>query len=74
MKIMTVLSNVWSFVRKIYSLPGVAQVFDKLVIEYLQGRADSSKNTVDDKIVKALSAALANKNYRAVLNGRAKKS
>ena len=71
---MKLLSKLIELLRKVYSLPGVAHVLDKVVMEYLQGRAASSKNTIDDKIVKALGAALANKNYRAVLNGRAKKS
>ena len=69
---MKYLSKLWTFVRKIYSLPGVAQTFDRLALEYLTGRADSSKNKVDNKLVLVVGAALANKNYRAVLNGKAK--
>lgn len=73
-KIMTYLSKVWGFVRKVYSLPGLAQIIDRAVLEYMKGRALSSKNKVDDKLVLVVEAALNNKNYRAVMNGKAKAS
>jgi hypothetical protein len=73
-KIMSYLTVVWNFVRKVYSLPGIAQVLDRAVIEYLRGRALSTKNKVDDKLVLVAEAALNNKNYRAVMNGKAKKA
>ena len=73
-KIMTYLSKVWDFVRMVYNLPGVSQVLDRAVLGYLKARALSSKNKVDDKLVLVAEAALNNKNYRAVMNGKAKAS
>lgn len=61
-----------TLVRKLYSLPGISQAIDKAALEYLKGRALSSKNKIDDKLVLVVDAALKNKNYRAVMNGKAK--
>lgn len=69
---MKYLTKLWALVRRVYNLPGVAQVLDTLALEYLRGRAASSTNKVDDKLVLVVAAALSNKNYRAVLNGKAK--
>ena len=62
-----------TFARKVYSLPGISHAVDKAALEYLKGRAQSSKNKVDDKLVQIVDAALQNKNYKAVMNGKAKK-
>jgi hypothetical protein len=64
--------KVVTLVRKLYSLPGISQAIDKAALEYLKGRALSSKNKIDDKLVLVVDAALKNKNYRAVMNGKAK--
>jgi hypothetical protein len=69
---MKYLSKLLELFRSIYSLPGLAQVIDRAALEYLKGRAQSSKNKVDDKLVLVVEAALAGKNYRAVMNGKAK--
>lgn len=73
-KLMTYLKVVLDFVRKVYNLPGLSQIIDRAVLEYMRGRAESSKNKVDKKLVLVLEAALKNKNYRAVMNGKAKKA
>ncbi len=70
---MIYLTKLWNLVRSIYNTPGLSQMIDKLVLEYLKGRAQSTTNKVDDKLVLVLDAALKNKNYRAVMNGKAKK-
>lgn len=69
---LTYVMKLVTLLRKVYSFPGIAQVVDKTALEYLKGRAQSSKNKVDDKLVSVVEAALKNKNYRAVLNGKAK--
>lgn len=69
---LTYLFKLITLVRTVYSTPGIAQVIDKAALEYLKGRAQSSKNKVDDKLVLVVDAALKNKNYRAVMNGKAK--
>ena len=68
------LSKLLRAFRTIYNTPGVAQAIDTMILEYLKGRAQSTKNKVDDKLVSVVEAALANKNYRAVMNGKAKKA
>lgn len=68
-----ILTKLLRAFRTIYNTPGVAHAIDRLVLEYMKGRAQSTKNKVDDKLVSVLEAALRNKNYRAVLNGRGKK-
>lgn len=68
-----ILTKLVTVIRTVYNTPGVAQAIDRLVLEYLTGRAQSTKTTIDDKLVSVLNAALKNKNYRAVLNGKAKK-
>lgn len=70
--LMTYLFKLVKLVRTIYNTPGIAQIVDKAVLEYLKGRAQSSKNKIDDKLVLVVDAALKNKNYRAVMNGKAK--
>lgn len=70
---LTYLMKLVSLVRTVYSFPGISQAVDKAALEYLKGRAQSSKNKVDDKLVLVVEAALKNKNYRAVMNGKAKK-
>lgn len=60
--------------RSIYNTPGFAHMIDRAILEYLKGRAQSTKNKVDDKLVSVVEAALSNKNYRAVMNGKAKKA
>ena len=70
---MTYLFKLISLVRTVYSTPGISQAVDKVALEYLKGRAQSSKNKIDDKLVLVVDAALKNKNYRAVMNGKAKK-
>lgn len=70
---MTYLKVALDFVRKVYNLPGLSQIIDRAVLEYLKGRAQSSKNKVDDKLVLVVESALSNKNYRAVMNGKLKK-
>lgn len=70
---MIFLSKLVTVFRTVYNTPGVAQAIDRMVLEYLKGRSQSTKNKVDDKLVLVVEAALRNKNYRAVLNGKAKK-
>lgn len=62
--------KVLSFVRKIYAVPVIKQAVDKQVVAVLRERALSTKNTVDDKLVAAVEVALANDNYKAILNGK----
>ena len=62
--------KVLSFVRKIYTVPVIKQAVDKQVVAVLRERALSTKNTVDDKLVAAVEVALANDNYKAILNGK----
>lgn len=62
--------KVLAFARKIYAVPVIKQAVDKQVIAVLRERAMSSKNTVDDKLVAAVEVALANDNYKAILNGK----
>ena len=66
------LKSLVKYIRQIYNLPGLSKIFDQLALSYLKGKAASSKNTIDDKLVKVIEAALNNKNYRAVMNGKAK--
>lgn len=70
---MKYLTKLLELIRSVYNTPGLTQVIDRFALEYLKGRAQSSKNKVDDKLVLVVEAALANKNYRAVMNGKAKK-
>jgi hypothetical protein len=67
------LMKLVTLVRTIYNTPGISHAVDKAALEYLKGRAQSSKNKVDDKLVQIVDAALQNKNYKAVMNGKAKK-
>ena len=70
---MKYLSKLLELLRSVYNLPGVSHVIDKTILEYLRGRALSTHNKVDDKLVLVIEAALKNRNYRAVMNGKAKK-
>jgi len=70
---MIYLSKLLTLLRKLYNLPGVSHIIDRTVLEYLKGRALSTHNKVDDKLVLVIEAALENRNYRAVMNGKAKK-
>ena len=69
---MNYLMKLLNFLRKVYNLPGFATVIDAAIMEYLKGRALSTHNKVDDKLIQILGAALDNKNYRAVMNGKGK--
>lgn len=70
---MKYLSKLLKFLRKLYRVPGIKQAAGKVADAYIREAVADSKNTIDDKFVAAYDAARANKNYRAVLNGKAKK-
>ena len=67
------LSKVLSFLRIVWGVPGLKQVIRRVAVSALKQSVTDSTNKVDDKIVAVVEAALANKNYRAILNGKAKK-
>ena len=69
---MIYLFKLIKLLRSIYSFPGLNKVIDTMVLEFLKGRALATSNKVDDKLVLVVGAALKNKNYRAVMNGKAK--
>ncbi len=69
---MKLLMKLLVLLRKVYSLPGFKQLLLTMVMSALREAAVRTDNKVDDKIVTALAAALANENYRAVLNGKGK--
>ncbi len=69
---MNYLSKLLDLLRMVYNTPGVTHLVDQILLEYLRGRALSTHNKVDDKLVTVIEAALKNKNYRAVMNGKAK--
>ena len=69
---MKYLTKLLKAIRTVYNLPGLTHVIDRAVLEYLKGRAQSSTNKVDDKVVLMLETALDNKNYKAVMNGKGK--
>ena len=69
---MKLFSKILVLLRKVYSIPGVKEVLLTLAMSVLREAAVRTDNKVDDKIVTALAAALANENYRAVLNGKGK--
>lgn len=70
---MTYLFKLLTFLRKVYNVPGIKQVVRKVAVAAIKESVKDSSNKVDDKLVAVLEAAYANKNYRAVLNGKAKK-
>ena len=69
---MKLFSKLLVLLRKIYSIPGIKQLLLSMTVSALREAAVRTDNKVDDKIVTALEAALANENYRAVLNGKGK--
>lgn len=70
---MAILFKILAFARKIYSVPGIKQVVRKMAVAAIKESVTDSSNKIDDKIVAVLEAAYDNKNYRAILNGKAKK-
>jgi hypothetical protein len=70
---MIILSKIAAFLRTVWSVPGIKQIVRKVAVSALKQSVKDSTNKVDDKIVAVVEAALANKNYRAILNGKAKK-
>ena len=70
---MSLLNKLKEVLRKVYALPGVKTIFVNAALSILREAVSRTDNTVDDKLVRAIEAAVANKNYRAVLNGKAKK-
>ncbi len=70
---MTLLLKLFSFLRKVYRLPLVKQAARSIAKSVIKEAVADSKTKVDDKLVAVVEAAMANKNYRAVLNGKAKK-
>ena len=70
---MTILFKLASVLRTVWAVPGLKQIVRKVAVSALKQSVTDSTNKVDDKIVAVVEAALANKNYRAILNGKAKK-
>lgn len=69
---MKFFKTVLYLLRKVYSFPGIQQLLVQVALSALREAAVRSDNKVDDKLVRALEAGLANENYRAVLNGKGK--
>lgn len=70
---MKYLSKLISLLRSIWNLPGIKQVARKTAVSIIRASVADSSNKIDDKVVQILDVAYANRNYRAVLNGKAKK-
>ena len=69
---MKLFSKLLVLLRKVYSIPGIKQILLQITMSTLREAAVRTDNKVDDKLVTALEAGLANENYRAVLNGKGK--
>ena len=70
---MKYLTKLLTFLRGLYRLPLIKQLTRKIASAVIREAVLDSKTKVDDKLVAVYDAAMANKNYKAVMNGKAKK-
>ena len=70
---MTLIFKLLGFLRKIYRLPLIKQAARQIASSVIREAVADSKTKIDDKFVAVYDAAMANKNYKAVMNGKAKK-